>query len=225
MISSTVARSYTGSPLIDLVLVRVRAMRKVLQTRFAQWRERSIGRSELMKLTERDLRDIGITRSEAKAEASKQFWEAWSGDYAAAVATLSTTPPLIRGPCVRQHDRSWACSFHRGRVSISLAVDLRCNVGSLRGPRRFSHSQQISIVIENKQTNRGRQVGVFALGIDRRNQIGHGNAALICNVFERCPKRAFKAHAGFVTPDYDWVFHDKGLHGCHTLVTFLWFWL
>jgi uncharacterized protein YjiS (DUF1127 family) len=76
MISSTVARSYTGSPLIDLVLVRVRAMRKVLQTRFAQWRERSIGRSELMKLTERDLRDIGVTRSEAKAEASKQFWEA-----------------------------------------------------------------------------------------------------------------------------------------------------
>jgi uncharacterized protein YjiS (DUF1127 family) len=76
MISSTVARSNTGSPTIDLVLVRVNGWRKSVRTRFVQWRERSIGRSELMKLTERDLRDIGVTRSEAQAEASKQFWEA-----------------------------------------------------------------------------------------------------------------------------------------------------
>jgi uncharacterized protein YjiS (DUF1127 family) len=28
-----------------------------------------------MNLTERDLRDIGISRSEAEAEANKPFWE------------------------------------------------------------------------------------------------------------------------------------------------------
>jgi uncharacterized protein YjiS (DUF1127 family) len=31
-------------------------------------------RRELIMLTDRDLRDIGITRSDAAAEASKPFW-------------------------------------------------------------------------------------------------------------------------------------------------------
>jgi len=76
MISSTVARSYSGSPLLDRVLVRAKALKKAVAVRLYEWQERSIGRRELRRLTERDLRDIGLTRSEAEAEASKAFWEA-----------------------------------------------------------------------------------------------------------------------------------------------------
>jgi uncharacterized protein YjiS (DUF1127 family) len=75
MISSTVARSYSGSTLIDMVLVRAIAARTGALARFAEWKQRSAGRRELMNLTERDLRDIGITRSEAEAEANKPFWK------------------------------------------------------------------------------------------------------------------------------------------------------
>ena len=76
MISSTVARSYSGSPLVDLAAARANALFKALRMRLQVWHERSAGRSELRKLTERDLRDIGITRSEAEAEAGKPFWQA-----------------------------------------------------------------------------------------------------------------------------------------------------
>jgi uncharacterized protein YjiS (DUF1127 family) len=76
MISSTVARSYSGSNLIDSVLVRLMAMRKFTLAHLAQWQQRSLGRRELANLTERDLRDIGITRGEAEAEANKPFLEA-----------------------------------------------------------------------------------------------------------------------------------------------------
>jgi uncharacterized protein YjiS (DUF1127 family) len=75
MISSTVARSYSGSTLIDSVLLRAIAVRKVAVARLAEWQQRSAGRRELMNLTERDLHDIGISRSEAEAEANKPFWE------------------------------------------------------------------------------------------------------------------------------------------------------
>ena len=75
MISSTVARGYSGSTLIDSVLLRAIAVRKVALARLAEWQQRSAGRRELMNLTERDLRDIGISRSEAEAEANKPFWE------------------------------------------------------------------------------------------------------------------------------------------------------
>jgi len=76
MISSTVARSYSGSPLLDLVRARVGTWFKNLRRHAYQWHERSVGRWELRKLTERDLRDIGLTRSEAEAEANKPFWQA-----------------------------------------------------------------------------------------------------------------------------------------------------
>ena len=76
MISSTVARSYSGSTLVDSVLIRAFAIRKALLMRVAAWQQRSAGRRELANLTERDLRDIGITRNEAEAEANKPFWEA-----------------------------------------------------------------------------------------------------------------------------------------------------
>jgi uncharacterized protein YjiS (DUF1127 family) len=76
MISSTVARRYSGSTLIDTLLVRALTGRKVLLGRILEWQQRAAGRRQLMRLTERDLNDIGISRSQARAEASKPFWEA-----------------------------------------------------------------------------------------------------------------------------------------------------
>jgi len=75
MISSTVARSYSRSTLIDALFARAFAARKVVLRRIAEWQERVAGRRELMTLTDRELHDIGITRSEAEAEASKPFWQ------------------------------------------------------------------------------------------------------------------------------------------------------
>lgn len=40
------------------------------------WRERSIQRRQLAALGEPQLRDIGVTRSEASAEVNKPFWMA-----------------------------------------------------------------------------------------------------------------------------------------------------
>jgi uncharacterized protein YjiS (DUF1127 family) len=61
--------------LIDALLVRALAGSKALLRRIAEWQRRSAERRELMMLTDRDLRDIRITRSEANAEANKPFWE------------------------------------------------------------------------------------------------------------------------------------------------------
>jgi uncharacterized protein YjiS (DUF1127 family) len=40
------------------------------------WQERSRGRRQLLLLDEHVLRDIGITRLQAEAEANKPFWRA-----------------------------------------------------------------------------------------------------------------------------------------------------
>jgi uncharacterized protein YjiS (DUF1127 family) len=48
---------------------------KALLRRIVEWRQCAAGRRELRTLTDRDLRDIGIGRSEAEAEANKPFWE------------------------------------------------------------------------------------------------------------------------------------------------------
>jgi uncharacterized protein YjiS (DUF1127 family) len=41
----------------------------------ALWRERSRQRRQLMELTERDLRDLRLTRVDVEQEASKPFWK------------------------------------------------------------------------------------------------------------------------------------------------------
>jgi uncharacterized protein YjiS (DUF1127 family) len=41
-----------------------------------RWQERSEGRQQLLRLDDHVLRDIGITRLQAEAEASKPFWRA-----------------------------------------------------------------------------------------------------------------------------------------------------
>jgi uncharacterized protein YjiS (DUF1127 family) len=76
MISSTVARRYSGPSLIDALLVRALSARKAFLGRIAEWQKRSSGRRQLMTLSDRDLHDIGISRTQARAEASKPFWEA-----------------------------------------------------------------------------------------------------------------------------------------------------
>jgi uncharacterized protein YjiS (DUF1127 family) len=56
-------------------VVRGLAVRAAAIARMIEWQQRVAGRRELMNLTERDLRDIGISRSDAEAEASKPFWQ------------------------------------------------------------------------------------------------------------------------------------------------------
>jgi uncharacterized protein YjiS (DUF1127 family) len=41
---------------------------------FQQWRERTHGRRELAKVSERDLHDMGMTRLDAYQELAKPFW-------------------------------------------------------------------------------------------------------------------------------------------------------
>lgn len=45
-----------------------------LKRRLYEWRRRVRSRGELMNLSDAELRDIGLSRSEAEVEASKVFW-------------------------------------------------------------------------------------------------------------------------------------------------------
>ena len=49
---------------------------KRLGTLIALWRSRSVARPMLMYMDERDLKDIGITRHDARREWRKPFWQA-----------------------------------------------------------------------------------------------------------------------------------------------------
>jgi len=43
---------------------------------FKEWQRRAHGRAELAALSDRELRDIGVTRYEARREIGKSFWRA-----------------------------------------------------------------------------------------------------------------------------------------------------
>jgi uncharacterized protein YjiS (DUF1127 family) len=47
-----------------------------LEHGFAAWLQRANSRNELHNLSDRDLRDIGLCRPEARWESSKPFWMA-----------------------------------------------------------------------------------------------------------------------------------------------------
>jgi uncharacterized protein YjiS (DUF1127 family) len=49
-------------------------LQRSIRSTITEWMRRVQQRRELIMLTDRDLRDIGITRSDAAAEASKPFW-------------------------------------------------------------------------------------------------------------------------------------------------------
>ncbi len=53
----------------------VRGFRSIL-SRLAEWRERSEQRKHLAAMSDRMLKDVGITRADAVREASKPFWQA-----------------------------------------------------------------------------------------------------------------------------------------------------
>jgi uncharacterized protein YjiS (DUF1127 family) len=69
------AEHHSQPSLIDALLVRALAGHKALFRRIAEWQRRAAGRRELMTLTDRELHDIGTTRTGAQAEANKPFWE------------------------------------------------------------------------------------------------------------------------------------------------------
>lgn len=50
-----------------------RALRSIF-VRLAEWRERSLQRTQLASMNERMLKDVGISHGEAVHEASKPFW-------------------------------------------------------------------------------------------------------------------------------------------------------
>lgn len=43
---------------------------------YKEWRDRARGRAELAALSDRELRDIGMTRYDARYEIGKPFWRA-----------------------------------------------------------------------------------------------------------------------------------------------------
>jgi len=45
-----------------------------LRATLAEWRRRRLARAELARMSDRDLRDLGITRAEAEREAAMPFW-------------------------------------------------------------------------------------------------------------------------------------------------------
>jgi uncharacterized protein YjiS (DUF1127 family) len=53
----------------------VHLQRRSIRSTIAEWMCLVQQRRELIMLTDRDVRDIGITRLEAAAEASKPFWQ------------------------------------------------------------------------------------------------------------------------------------------------------
>jgi uncharacterized protein YjiS (DUF1127 family) len=48
----------------------------VLSDTFHVWRQRYLGRRELARWSDRDLHDIGVSRSDVIFEADKPFWRA-----------------------------------------------------------------------------------------------------------------------------------------------------
>jgi uncharacterized protein YjiS (DUF1127 family) len=61
---------------LSVTAVRSRRLRtwSELQAVFIEWRQRVRSRYDLMMLDDRQLRDVGLTRSDARNEASKPFW-------------------------------------------------------------------------------------------------------------------------------------------------------
>jgi uncharacterized protein YjiS (DUF1127 family) len=60
---------------LGIIVDRLRACWSNLQTVFTEWRHRIRFRYELERLTERDLADMGMTRTDAFNETQKSFWE------------------------------------------------------------------------------------------------------------------------------------------------------
>jgi uncharacterized protein YjiS (DUF1127 family) len=60
----------------NVVIVQRGSPWSQMKHRIMQWRRRARARHELQNLSDRTLRDLGITRCDANYEASKPFWMA-----------------------------------------------------------------------------------------------------------------------------------------------------
>jgi uncharacterized protein YjiS (DUF1127 family) len=60
---------------LGIIVDRLRACRSNWHAVFTEWRHRIRFRYELERLTERDLADMGMTRTDAFNETQKPFWE------------------------------------------------------------------------------------------------------------------------------------------------------
>jgi uncharacterized protein YjiS (DUF1127 family) len=55
-------------------ITRARVAARAIRRTLAQWRERARGRGFLSRMSDRQLKDIGLTRLDANREARKFFW-------------------------------------------------------------------------------------------------------------------------------------------------------
>jgi uncharacterized protein YjiS (DUF1127 family) len=60
---------------LGIIVDRFRACWSNLQTVFTGWRHRIRFRYDLERLNERELADMGMTRTDAFSETQKPFWE------------------------------------------------------------------------------------------------------------------------------------------------------
>jgi len=66
--------------------------------RFTTWLSGATSRDELTALSDRALRDIGVTRFHSNMEAWKPFWMAWTESPATPAAAWLSTPRSIKTP-------------------------------------------------------------------------------------------------------------------------------
>ncbi|HEX3506529.1 MAG TPA: DUF1127 domain-containing protein [Xanthobacteraceae bacterium] len=59
---------------MSTMIANSRSVLANLEHGFTMWLHRTYSRNELRNLSDRDLRDIGLCRTEARWEASKPFW-------------------------------------------------------------------------------------------------------------------------------------------------------
>ena len=69
----TTGRGFGAAPRGRLLARAASWLGRVRET-FRLWQDRVSGRQQLLRLDDHVLRDIGITRLQAEAEASKPFW-------------------------------------------------------------------------------------------------------------------------------------------------------
>ena len=75
LILRSLARKQKEKPDRDRTGVLHRALARI-GSEVAEWRRRSRDRHALAEMSDRSLRDIGLTRYDATYEASKPFWRA-----------------------------------------------------------------------------------------------------------------------------------------------------
>jgi uncharacterized protein YjiS (DUF1127 family) len=69
-------RDFGAAPRAHLLSRRVASWLGRVRATLRLWQDRVSGRQQLLRLDEHVLRDIGITRLQAEAEANKPFWRA-----------------------------------------------------------------------------------------------------------------------------------------------------